>query len=128
MVFVLLGVGHGLLYHPAVQWSRPASDASFSTAVLVAMWNYMGWDNASTIARDVENPQRTYPRAMIASTALVAFTYILPLAAMAFAGLSVQTFSTGDWATAAEALGCAAYFRKTDSGKEVLETIRRVAL
>jgi amino acid transporter len=105
VVFVLLGVGHGLLYHPAVQWSRPASDASFSTAVLVAMWNYMGWDNASTIARDVENPQRTYPRAMIASTALVAFTYILPLAAMAFAGLSVQTFSTGDWATAAEALG-----------------------
>jgi FixJ family two-component response regulator len=30
--------------------------------------------------------------------------------------------------SAAEALGCAAYFRKTDSGQEVLETIRRVAL
>jgi FixJ family two-component response regulator len=29
--------------------------------------------------------------------------------------------------SAAEALGCAAYFRKTDPGKEVLETIRRVA-
>ena len=29
---------------------------------------------------------------------------------------------------AADALGCAAYFRKTDSGKEVLETIRKVAL
>ena len=29
---------------------------------------------------------------------------------------------------AAETLGCAAYFRKTDSGKEVLEAIRRVAL
>ena len=29
--------------------------------------------------------------------------------------------------SAAEALGCAAYFRKTDSGKEVLEAIRRVA-
>ena len=42
---------------------------------------------------------------MIASTALVAFTYILPLAAMAFAGLGVQTFSTGDWTTAARALG-----------------------
>jgi FixJ family two-component response regulator len=28
----------------------------------------------------------------------------------------------------AEALGCAAYFRKTDSGKDVLETIRRVAV
>ena len=71
-VFVVLGFGHGLLHHPAVQWGRPASDAGFSTAVLVAMWNYMGWDNASTVARDVENPKRTYPRAMIASTALVA--------------------------------------------------------
>jgi FixJ family two-component response regulator len=30
--------------------------------------------------------------------------------------------------SAAEASGCAAYFRKTDAGKEVLETIRRVAL
>ena len=29
--------------------------------------------------------------------------------------------------SAAEALGCVAYFRKTDSGKEVLEVIRRVA-
>ena len=29
--------------------------------------------------------------------------------------------------SAAEALGCAAYFRKTDSGKDVLETIRKVA-
>jgi len=29
---------------------------------------------------------------------------------------------------AADALGCSAYFRKTDSGAEVLETIRKVAL
>jgi FixJ family two-component response regulator len=30
--------------------------------------------------------------------------------------------------SAADALGCAAFFRKTDPGKEVLETIRKVAL
>ena len=33
--------------------------------LLIAMWNYMGWDNASTIAQEVERPQKTYPRAMI---------------------------------------------------------------
>ena len=32
--------------------------------VLIAMWNYMGWDNLSTIAGEVETPQRTYSRAM----------------------------------------------------------------
>jgi amino acid transporter len=69
------------------------------------MWNYMGWDNASTVAQEVENPQRNYPRAMIVSTILVAVTYILPLAAMALAGLSAESFSTGDWADAARTIG-----------------------
>ena len=69
------------------------------------MWNYMGWDNASTIAQEVDNPQRNYPRAMIAAAILTAITYILPLSAMAFAGLSASSFSTGDWAHAAQSLG-----------------------
>jgi len=104
-VFVVLGLWRGFTLHPAAQWSRPASESALSTAILVAMWNYMGWDNASTVAQEVENPQRNYPRAMIFSTILVAVTYILPLTAMAFSGLSVETFTTGDWTTAATALG-----------------------
>jgi amino acid transporter len=91
--------------HPAVQWSQPASESALSTAVLVAMWNYMGWDNASTVAQEVENPQRNYPRAMIAATVLVAITYVLPLAAIALSGLSVDSFATGDWMTAATTIG-----------------------
>jgi amino acid transporter len=42
---------------------------------------------------------------MIAATALVAVTYILPLLAMALAGLSTNSFSTGDWMTAADRIG-----------------------
>jgi amino acid transporter len=99
-VFAVLGVTSGLLLHPAAALSRlsagPTTTAGFSTALLVAMWNYMGWDNASTVARDVENPQRNYPRAMIASVLVVAATYILPLAATALAGLSPSSFATGD--------------------------------
>ncbi len=51
-------------------------------AVLVAMWNYMGWDNASTIAQEVERPRKTYPKAMIAAVILVSLTYILPFVAV----------------------------------------------
>jgi amino acid transporter len=104
-VFVILGLWRWSTLHPAVQWSQPASEQALSTAILVAMWNYMGWDNASTVAQEVENPKRNYPRAMIAATALVAVTYILPLAAMAMAGLSPGSFSTGDWTTAARSIG-----------------------
>lgn len=103
--FVLFGLWRGLAHHPAVQWNGPASGAALSTAVLVAMWNYMGWDNASTVAEEVEDPQRAYPRAMLAATALVAITYVLPLIAMALAGLSVSSFETGDWTTAGRNLG-----------------------
>jgi len=74
-------------------------------AISVCLWNYMGWDNASTIAQEVENPQRTYPRAMLISAGLVAASYILPLAAVAVAGIPAEQFSTGAWADAAKVLG-----------------------
>jgi amino acid transporter len=104
-VFVALGLGRGIALHPAISWGRPATGTAFSTALLVAMWNYMGWDNASTIARDVENPQRNYPRAMIGAALLTAVTYVLPLLAMALAGLSPTGFTTGSWTIAARAIG-----------------------
>ena len=105
VVFVGAGLWYGLAHHAAIHWSGPGSPSALSTAILVAMWNYMGWDNASTIAQEVENPRRNYPRAMIASTIMVAVTYILPLLAIAVAGLSVETFSTGDWIGSAKTLG-----------------------
>ncbi len=74
--------------------------------VLVAMWNYMGWDNASTIAQEVERPQRTYPRAMIAAVVLVALTYVLPFAAVYLTGVPSTVFGAdGSWATVAGAIG-----------------------
>jgi amino acid transporter len=72
--------------------------------VLVAMWNYMGWDNASTVAQEVVEPQRNYPRAMLLATGLVALTYVLPLAAVGLAGIPAEQFSTGAWADAAREL------------------------
>jgi amino acid transporter len=75
-------------------------------AVLVAMWNYMGWDNASTIAQEVERPQRTYPKAMIAAVILVSLTYIVPFVAVYFTGIPASAFSEdGSWASVAGQLG-----------------------
>jgi amino acid transporter len=75
-------------------------------AVLVAMWNYMGWDNASTIAQEVEKPQRTYPRAMIAAVVLVSLTYVLPFVAVYFMGVPASAFAEdGSWASVAGQIG-----------------------
>jgi amino acid transporter len=104
-VFIALGFWHGFTVHPAIQWQSTSTEASLSTAILVAMWNYMGWDNASTVAQEVDNPQRNYPLAMVSAAMLVAVTYILPLAAVALMGIAVTNFTTGSWADAARMIG-----------------------
>jgi amino acid transporter len=91
--------GHGV---GALRHSVEAPD--LAGAISVTLWNYMGWDNASTVAEEVDDPQRTYPRAMLGATLLVAVTYILPLAAVGLAGLVPGQFSTGAWTDAARTL------------------------
>ena len=87
---------------PGSLWLKaPGAGADFAGAVSVTLWNYMGWDNASTVAQEVQEPQRNYPRAMLTAAALVALTYVLPLAAVALAGIPAEQFSTGAWTDAA---------------------------
>jgi amino acid transporter len=73
--------------------------------LLICMWNYMGWDNASTIATEVRRPQKTYPKAMLIAVLVVAATYILPFAAMWLTGISSSAFETGSWADLAGMMG-----------------------
>ncbi len=101
VVLVAVAVWHGAHLPAHISWARSGEEGGLSTAILVAMWNYMGWDNASTVAREVDDPRRNYPRAMVASAALVAVTYVIPLAAMAYAGVPAGSFSTGSWADVA---------------------------
>jgi amino acid transporter len=105
---VLTGVGlwKGLVGHHELGVFRgvPADGADFAGAVSVTLWSYMGWDNASTVAQEVERPQRNYPRAMLLAVGLVALTYVLPLAAVGLAGIPAERFSTGAWTDAAREL------------------------
>jgi amino acid transporter len=84
--------------------SIPLGHADILAGILVAMWNYMGWDYASTVAGEVERPQWTYPRAMAGAVALVCLCYLLPVAAVALTGLDPNQWSTGGWADVARAV------------------------
>jgi len=73
--------------------------------VLIAMWNYMGWDNLSTIGGEVESPQRTYSRAMFGAVILVVVSYLLPVAAVAHTGIDPNSWTTGGWVDVAQIIG-----------------------
>jgi len=81
------------------------SNVDILGGLLICMWNYMGWDNASTIAAEVERPQRTYPRAMLWAVVIVALSYVLPFAAMWVTGLPASAWETGAWADIAGLMG-----------------------
>jgi amino acid transporter len=85
--------------------ARAVGSPDIAGGVLVAMWNYMGWDNASTIAGEVARPARTYPVAVLVSVALIAITYVVPIAAMWKAGVDPSDWDTGSWVDAARAYG-----------------------
>jgi len=99
-VIVVIAAGH-----PGREVRGPRAGIDLTGAVLIAMWNYMGWDNASTVAGEVEHPARAYPRAMAGALALVAVTYIVPVAAAARAGLDPSSWTTGSWADVGRRLG-----------------------
>jgi amino acid transporter len=88
---------------PAATIVGPRS--GLATGVVVAMWNYMGWDNASTMAGEVARPQRNYPLAVGTSVALVAVSYVVPMAAMRVAHVDPSSWSTGAWVDVARDCG-----------------------
>jgi amino acid transporter len=94
---------YGALAHAVT--TPTTSHVDLIGGLLVAMWNYMGWDNASTIAAEVDQPQQTYPRAIMAAVLLVAISYVLPVGAMALTHLSPSAWETGSWADIANLLG-----------------------
>ncbi|HEY6349627.1 MAG TPA: APC family permease [Candidatus Angelobacter sp.] len=93
---------HGSL-HDDTATTGPHGD--WMTAVIVAMWNYMGWDNASTIAGEVDNPQKTYPKVMMLSLGAIVLSYVIPVGIVASTHIQSGFWSQGSWSEIASLLG-----------------------
>jgi amino acid transporter len=101
LVFVAISHGHASVTTGAI----PLRHADLLGGLLIAMWNYMGWDNLSTIAGEVESPQKTYTRAMLGAVVLVVIGYLLPVAAVAQLGIDPNSWTTGGWVDVGRIVG-----------------------
>jgi amino acid transporter len=54
---------------------------AIGVALSLALWNYIGWDNASTVQGEVVDATRSYPRALAWGVPLVVANYLVPLLA-----------------------------------------------
>ncbi len=77
----------------------------FGVGLALGLWSYSGYEQLSTVAGEVENPQRAYPRALALVVPLSIAAYFLPtLAGLASAG-EWQNWHTGYFSEAARVIG-----------------------
>ena len=77
----------------------------FGVGLALGLWLYSGYEQLSTVAEEVENPQRAYPRALAMVVPLSIAAYFLPtLAGLASAG-DWQNWHTGYFSEAARVIG-----------------------
>jgi amino acid transporter len=84
-----------------IPWQPFASEdtqglGGLAVVISIALWNYIGWDNPSTVQGEVKDASRSYPRALALALPLVTLGYFVPL--LAALGASDWTaWTEGGW-------------------------------
>ncbi len=70
-------------YSPVLAFARPPGDsfatglgAGFGQALIIAMYDYLGYNQSSCIGAEVRDPARNLPRSIVISIVLVAVLYV----------------------------------------------------
>jgi amino acid transporter len=105
LVLALLAAGRAT-HVPWQPFGAPGSAGAKGLAVglSIALWNYIGWDNASTVQGEVRDATQSYPRALAIALPLVIAGYLIPLAA-ALSATDWTTWKEGGWPQIALAVG-----------------------
>jgi amino acid transporter len=106
MTMIVLALTHWRFnpFHPWVV-PRQATFKIFGVGLALGLWLYSGYEQLSTVAEEVEDPQRAYPRALALVVPLSVAAYFLPtFAGLASAG-SWEKWHTGFFSDAARIIG-----------------------
>jgi amino acid transporter len=77
----------------------------FGVGLAIVLWAYAGYEQLSTVAEEVENPRRNYPRALAWMVPISVLTYFLPTACALAALNNWQDWHTGFFSNAAQLIG-----------------------
>ncbi len=79
---------------------------AFGAGLFVIMWNYSGWDGLSTVAGDIDNPRKNYPKALAITIPMITLIYLLPtLVSLSVVGTKDIEWTAGAFTVVAEGVG-----------------------
>ena len=94
-------------YNPMMPFTPPGKPfgSVFGEGLALAMWNYAGYEQLSSVTGEMKNPQKTFVRLLAWNTPMNILTYIVPTGlALAVLG-NWQKWDTGYIVTAARSIG-----------------------
>jgi amino acid transporter len=108
-VILLMSILSARMWHlnpfrPLVPPNRPLFEV-FGVGFAVGLWLYAGYEQLSSVAEEVENPQRSYPRALAWVVPLSMATYLIPTASSLAALDGWQHWHDGYFSEAAALIG-----------------------
>lgn len=109
--FVMIGIGLWRMSHEpgvVIHEFMPAGSSFgpvFASGLYVIMWNYLGWDNLSTVAEEVEQPQRSFPRALLLAVPIITGLYVFSVLIGVRFSPSLANWNDHSWPAIASAIG-----------------------
>ena len=94
-------------YNPVLPFVPPGKPfgSVFGQGLALAMWNYAGYEQLSSVTGEMKNPQKTFVRLLAWNTPMNILTYIVPISlALAVLG-NWQKWETGYIVTASRLVG-----------------------
>lgn len=103
---IVIGLAHWH-FNPFHPWMPPhqATFKIFGVGLAIGLWSYSGYEQLSTLAEEVEDPQRTYPLALALVVPLSIAAYFLPMVVGLASAGHWQDWHTGFFSDAARLIG-----------------------
>ncbi len=105
-IFTVLGLTHLRVnpFVPLVPPNKPWREV-YGIGFALALWLYSGYEQLSTIAEEVDEPARNFPRGLAIMVPLAMITFLLPTMAGIGGSGDWQNWTTGYMVTAAQRIG-----------------------
>jgi amino acid transporter len=104
MIVIALSKWHHNPFVPLIPPHQPTFKV-FGVGLALGLWLYSGYEQLSTVAEEVENPQRSYPRALALVVPLSIAAYFLPTISGLAALGDWQNWHTGYFSDVAKLVG-----------------------
>lgn len=108
-LMVIIGLAQIFIQHPsAPDLSVPQGGdlkQGLAAGLGIALWNYLGWDQLSTVAEEVDNPAKAYPRAILVAMPIIVAIYLLPTWVGMHFFPDTERWVDGSWPEIAQAVG-----------------------